>query len=72
MVLESFGAQVRIARNGAEALAMLVDFAPHVMLVDIGMPDIDGYEVARRVRAGPAGQDIALIAMTGWGQDEDR
>jgi len=42
------------------------------MLVDIGMPGMDGHEVARRVRSAPSGQGVVLIAMTGWGQDEDR
>lgn len=72
MVLETFGAQVRIARDGPAALAQLAEFSPGVMLVDIGMPGMDGHEVARRVRADFPGRDIVLIAMTGWGQDEDR
>lgn len=72
MVLQAFGAQVGVARDGRQALAMLDEFAPAVMLVDIGMPGMDGHEVARRVRSAPSGQGVVLIAMTGWGQDEDR
>ena len=47
-------------------------FHPDVVLLDIGMPGMDGYEVARRIRANPANRQISLIALTGWGQDEDR
>ncbi|GLK97106.1 hypothetical protein GCM10008164_48500 [Achromobacter xylosoxidans] len=71
MVLQALGADVRSVGDGPAALAMLDGFRPDVMLVDIGMPGMDGYEVARRVRAGPLAADIVLIAMTGWGQEED-
>lgn len=72
MVLETFGAQVRVAQNGATALTMLDTFDPQVMLVDIGMPGMDGHELARRVRHGVNGARVTLIAMTGWGQEDDR
>jgi DNA-binding response OmpR family regulator len=42
------------------------------VLLDIGMPQLDGYEVARRIRATPAGDEVLLVALTGWGQDKDR
>ena len=48
------------------------DFRPHVALLDIGMPKLNGYEVARRLRAEPWGTSIVLIAVTGWGQAQDR
>src|SRR5262249_21114464 len=60
------------AADGAEALRLAAECHPEVMLLDIGMPKLDGYEVARRVRAQPWGNSTVLIALTGWGQDEDR
>ncbi len=50
----------------------MADYQPSVVLLDIGMPGMDGYEVARRVRANPEWNDIVLVALTGWGQEEDR
>ncbi|WP_321877416.1 hybrid sensor histidine kinase/response regulator [Paraburkholderia bannensis] len=71
-LLALLGAQVRIVRDGPAALAMFDSWTPQVALLDIGMPGMDGYEVARRVRAHPAGARVVLIALTGWGQDEHR
>ncbi|MVW79873.1 ATP-binding protein [Bordetella sp. 02P26C-1] len=70
LVLESFGAQVQVAADGPSALAMLDAFQPEVIMLDIGMPGMNGYEVARRVRE--AGCTATLVAMTGWGQEDDR
>jgi signal transduction histidine kinase len=70
-LLESLGATVAAAANGREALARFEDFGPDAVLLDIGMPGMDGYEVARRIRALPAGATTPLIAVTGWGQQED-
>ena len=70
-LLESLGATVAAAANGSEALAQFERFAPDAVLLDIGMPGMDGYEVARRIRALPAGGATPLIAVTGWGQQED-
>ncbi|MBB3259381.1 signal transduction histidine kinase/DNA-binding response OmpR family regulator [Paraburkholderia bannensis] len=72
VLLELLGAQVRIVRDGKAALAMFDSWPPDVVLLDIGMPGMDGYEVARRARAHPASAAVLLIALTGWGQDEDR
>jgi CheY-like chemotaxis protein len=72
MLLQLMGAEVRVAYSGAAALEALAAHLPSVMFVDIGMPEIDGYEVARRVRSQPAFADVMLIALTGWGQAEDR
>jgi CheY-like chemotaxis protein len=72
MLLKIIGHDVRTARDGNEALTVAADFRPDVMLLDIGMPGMDGYELARRVREQPWGKSAMLIAVTGWGQDQDR
>jgi CheY-like chemotaxis protein len=70
-LLESLGAEVAAAGNGRDALAQFERFEPDAVLLDIGMPGMDGYEVARRIRAMPSGGGTPLIALTGWGQQED-
>lgn len=72
MVLSALGADVRTAHDGTAALAMLDEFQPQAVLLDIGMPGMDGYEVAAAIRARAGGQAILLIAVTGWGQEADR
>jgi signal transduction histidine kinase/CheY-like chemotaxis protein len=72
MLLRVLGAEVALAHSGRHALECVNTFSPDVVLLDIGMPGMDGYEVARRIRANPAHRHIQLIALTGWGQDEDR
>ncbi len=72
MLLQCDGHEVHTAADGAEALAVAARCRPNVVLLDIGMPKLDGYEVARRIRAEPWGKATVLIALTGWGQDEDR
>lgn len=72
MLLEALGNEVRVAHDGAQAVEQAGDFRPHVALLDIGMPRVDGYEAARRIRAEEWGKAIVLVALTGWGQDEDR
>jgi CheY-like chemotaxis protein len=72
MLLEVFGHGVRVAPDGESALEMASGEAPDLMLVDVGLPGIDGYEVARRVREAPALRETTLIALTGFGRDEDR
>jgi CheY-like chemotaxis protein len=71
LMLESLGHRTRVAFDGANALKLAEEFAPEVVLLDLGMPGIDGFEVARRLRrtADPA---LHIIAVTGWGQDADR
>jgi CheY-like chemotaxis protein len=66
------GHQVRTAHDGAGALTVAEAFRPEVVLLDIGLPGMDGYEVARRLRAQENGARALLIAVTGYGQDEDR
>jgi signal transduction histidine kinase len=72
MLLRVLGAEVALAHSGRQALECVASFRPDVVLLDIGMPGMDGYEVARRIRANPANRHMQLIALTGWGQDEDR
>jgi CheY-like chemotaxis protein len=72
MLLELFGLRVRAVGDGPSALEAAAANPPDVMLIDIGMPDMDGYELARRVRADEALRHITLVALTGYGQEEDR
>lgn len=72
LLLEVMGHEVRTAADGAEAVAVAAEFAPNVVLLDIGMPRMDGYEACRRIRRLPGGDHIVLAALTGWGQAEDR
>jgi CheY-like chemotaxis protein len=72
MLLELAGHEVRVAHLGRAALSLAQAFRPDVALLDIGMPDLSGYEVARELRREPWGQGIMLIALTGWGQEKDR
>jgi len=71
-LLQLSGHEVYTAANGAVALESAEQHRPEVALLDIGMPKLDGYEVARRIRAQPWGAHITLVALTGWGQDSDR
>ena len=72
LALELFGCETRMAHTATAALEVAAEFAPDVALLDIGLPDYNGYELARRLRALPCGLDTTLIAATGWGQDKDR
>jgi len=67
-----YGQEVRVAHDGPEALAILGAFRPEVVLLDIGMPGMDGHEVARAIRARPRGGEVVIAALTGWGQEGDR
>jgi len=72
MLLKQMKADVVTVYDGQTALDTIKSYRPSVVLLDIGMPGMDGFEVARRMRQLPEGKDIILIAMTGWGQEEDR
>jgi signal transduction histidine kinase/CheY-like chemotaxis protein len=72
LILQADGHVVFQAADGDDALSMFRRMRPEVAVVDIGLPGMDGYEVARRIRADPQGHDIKLIALTGYGQPEDR
>jgi signal transduction histidine kinase len=69
-VLGMTGHEVRSASDGAQALETAKGMAPDLVILDIGLPDIDGWEVARRLRLMPQGQKATLVALTGWGSDE--
>jgi signal transduction histidine kinase/ActR/RegA family two-component response regulator len=71
-LLQMHGQEVAVARDGVEAVREARTFRPEVILLDIGMPRMDGCEAARRIRALPGGQSILIVAMTGWGQAADR
>jgi signal transduction histidine kinase/ActR/RegA family two-component response regulator len=72
MLFKLRGHYVRTAIDALGALAIATEFRPEIAVFDIGLPDIDGYELARRIRAEPWGSDILLVALTGWGQGRDR
>jgi PAS domain S-box-containing protein len=71
-LLQHNGHKVMTAYNGRDALEVAVSFRPEVILLDIGLPEVDGYEVAYRVRQQPELDGVVLVAMTGYGQPEDR
>jgi CheY-like chemotaxis protein len=66
------GHEVKVAFSGSAALDITKSYAPEVVFLDIGMPGMDGYEVARRMRRQPGLEKVVLAALTGWGQQEDR
>jgi CheY-like chemotaxis protein len=72
MALELLGYETRAAHDAETGLRAASDFAPQVVLLDIGLPGQNGYEVARRIRLAPRGAGIFLIAVTGWGQEADK
>jgi signal transduction histidine kinase len=70
--LQLAGHDVRTANDGMEALEVAESFAPQVVLLDLGMPRMDGYETARQIRQRSWGRGATLVALTGWGQQQDR
>jgi CheY-like chemotaxis protein len=72
MVLESRGYATRVAHDGPSALTAAAEFKPHTALLDIGLPVMDGFELARRLRADPGLGGVRLVALTGYGQETDR
>jgi CheY-like chemotaxis protein len=72
MLLEVSGHLAWMAHDGAAALDAAREYRPQVVFLDIGLPKIDGYEVAKRLRDDPAIRDIVIVAMTGYGQAADR
>jgi CheY-like chemotaxis protein len=72
MMLSIMGHDTRTAHDGESAVATAESFLPEVVLLDIGLPKLNGYEVAQRIRETAWGKSMFLIAVTGWGQEEDR
>ncbi|WP_219118013.1 PAS domain-containing hybrid sensor histidine kinase/response regulator [Janthinobacterium sp. UMAB-56] len=71
-VLDMMGHATQVAHDGAQALAVAPQFLPDVIFLDIGLPGMNGYEVARALRRIPAGANVVLVALTGWGAENDR
>jgi two-component system CheB/CheR fusion protein len=71
-LLERAGFEWRAADTGTAALTVIDEFAPHVVILDVGLPGIDGFEIARRMRASARHAGVRLIALTGYGQAGDR
>jgi len=72
MMLRILGHEVATAGRGDEAVGLVERFHPDVVILDIGMPVMDGYEACRQMRRRPGGEALHIVALTGWGQDEDR
>jgi len=73
MLLQALGVKkTHVAYDGRSALESVHEHHPSIVLLDVGMPDMDGFEVARRIRENPETRDILLIALTGWSHEEDR
>ena len=71
-MLELMGNEVRTAYDGVDAVRAAAEFRPQLIFMDIGMPDLDGFEATKRIRHEPWGRDITIVALTGWGHENDR
>jgi CheY-like chemotaxis protein len=71
-MLRLLGNETKTANDGVEAVAEAERFRPEVILMDVGMPRLNGLDATRRIREQPWGQAMTIIALTGWGQDKDR
>jgi CheY-like chemotaxis protein len=71
-LLQTYGHEVMVAHDGPQALSIVPAFRPHAVLLDIGLPVMDGYELARRLREMETGHSLLLVAVTGYGQDTDK
>jgi CheY-like chemotaxis protein len=72
LLLKITGNETHIANDGLEAVEAAEKFRPDVVLLDIGLPKLNGYDACRCIREQPWGQNMVIVALTGWGQDEDR
>ncbi len=71
-LLKTLGNNVQVVHDGFTALEAAEQFSPEAVLLDIGLPEMDGYETARMLREIPKCKNVTIIAVTGWGQEEDR
>ena len=72
IALDMFGAEAKVCHDGPAALALVETFNPQLIFLDIGMPGMDGHEVARRIRAMPRFKTVRIVGLSGWGQEEVR
>jgi CheY-like chemotaxis protein len=72
MLVTRLGGESRVANDGASGLAALTEFQPEIVMLDIGMSGIDGYETCRRMRLSAPRSDLLIVALTGWGQETDK
>jgi CheY-like chemotaxis protein len=72
MTLRMMGNETQTAYDGLQAIEAALSFRPELICLDIGMPKLNGYDTARRIREQPGGKEIVLVAVTGWGQDNDK
>jgi CheY-like chemotaxis protein len=72
MLLQIGGNDTRTAHDGEAAIELAATYRPEVILLDIGLPKMNGYDVCRAIRAHPEGKDVMIVALTGWGQEDDR
>src|SRR5690606_3775907 len=71
-LLNLLGHEVRLAYDGIEALARVEEFSPDIVLMDVGMPNLNGYDATRIIREQAGGKAITIVAVTGWGQEGDK
>jgi CheY-like chemotaxis protein len=72
LLLGRLGHEIEVAHDGLEAVQAAGAFRPHIVLLDIGLPRMNGYEAARRIREQSGGDQVAIVALTGWGQEKDK
>jgi CheY-like chemotaxis protein len=72
MLIEVLGGSARTANDGPSGIEAVNEFRPGIVFLDIGMPSMDGYETCRRIRMQPFSRDIVIVALTGWGQPQDK
>lgn len=72
MLIDMLGYDVATANSGREALALGADFKPQMVFLDLGMPEMDGFTTAAKIREQPWGETAIIVALSGWGQDEDK